>query len=241
MKFIVLSIATLFLLATAVGPVLAADATTDGSSSAGERDLSKSVTDGDSPRGQAGSRAGFGSKDADRGAMQPAGLHKATDLVGQKVVARNGEELGSIENLIIDEDGQVHYVVLSEGGILGVGGKLIPVPWQAANLRMRDDQLTAGIDKQQLQNAPSIEDENLAQIASPAYEQRIHGYFGSTPPGAAQQSQPGSMNRSQPENRSGHPGRGSGSGMGGGSGHTDSGTGTGTGSGRTGTGYGSGY
>ena len=151
--------------------------------------------------------------DKDKAAFKQAGMHKSSDIVGQKVVSQNGEDLGSIDNLVIGDDGQVQYVILAKGGVLGVGAEYVPIPWQAANLRMHEDKLTASIDKQQLDNAPSFEGENWGQIASPQYEQEVHGYFGSSP--GHSKSKPSGMGSDSMH----QPGMGGGSGKG--SGTTD--------------------
>jgi hypothetical protein len=104
-----------------------------------------------------------------------AGMHRADKLVGQNVNSRQGDNLGSIDDLIISENGQVEFIVLSRGGTLGMGGELVPVPWEAANLQKdQDDQLTADITEQQLEEAPSFDD--YAQFGE--QEQQVHSYFG---------------------------------------------------------------
>ena len=53
----------------------------------------------------------------------------ADTLTGDKVVNRQKEDRGTIEHLMIDvQKGRVAYVVLSFGGFLGVGDKLLPSP-----------------------------------------------------------------------------------------------------------------
>lgn len=111
----------------------------------------------------------------------PSGMHKASDLIGQDVYSQQGKDLGEIQNLVIAQDGQVQYIILSRGGIAGVGESLVPVPWQAANLQQRQDRLTASISEQQLQNAPAFDNDHWAQINNPGYEQRVHSYFGTQP------------------------------------------------------------
>jgi len=111
-----------------------------------------------------------------------AGMHKADDLMGKDIVAQDGEKLGSIDNLVISENGQVEYIILSRGGVLGVGGDLVPVPWNAANLKKdQDDNFRADITQQQLEGAPKFDGDNWAQIASPEYEQQVHSYYGTEP------------------------------------------------------------
>ena len=58
----------------------------------------------------------------------------ASTLKGDKVVNRAGEDLGKIEELMIDlRDGRIAFAVLSFGGFLGMGDKLFAIPWQAIN------------------------------------------------------------------------------------------------------------
>jgi len=51
-------------------------------------------------------------------------------VVGTPVRRPDGEKLGTIDRMMIDKTtGQVAYVVLSHGGLLGMGEKHCPVPW----------------------------------------------------------------------------------------------------------------
>jgi sporulation protein YlmC with PRC-barrel domain len=48
-----------------------------------------------------------------------------TSICGAKVVDGNGEALGRIEEVMLDdESGRIAYVVLAHGGLAGVGEKL---------------------------------------------------------------------------------------------------------------------
>src|SRR3569623_2906303 len=59
----------------------------------------------------------------------------ADTLQGDKVVNPKGENLGKIEDIMIDvASGRVAYAVLSFGGILGIGDKLFAIPWHALTL-----------------------------------------------------------------------------------------------------------
>ena len=56
----------------------------------------------------------------------------ADTIKGDKVVNAAGENVGKIEDLMIDLDnGRGGYAVLSFGGLLGMGDKLFAIPWQA--------------------------------------------------------------------------------------------------------------
>jgi hypothetical protein len=96
------------------------------------------------------------------------GFHKVDDLKDQTVNSIDGEELGTIDNLLISDNGDV-FIVLSKDD------KMVPVPWEAANLsKGQDDKLTSSITQQQLEGAPSMED--VADFSQ--HEQEARGYFG---------------------------------------------------------------
>src|SRR5262245_1280011 len=61
----------------------------------------------------------------------------ADTLTGDKVVNAAGEDLGKIEDFMLDvESGRIRYAVLSFGGVLGLGSKLFAVPPEALTVDM---------------------------------------------------------------------------------------------------------
>ena len=74
----------------------------------------------------------------DRANMPPAaasdsssfqGNWRASKVVGLSVYNENNESLGSINDLLMDKDGNIKGVVLGVGGFLGVGEHLVAVPF----------------------------------------------------------------------------------------------------------------
>ena len=62
-------------------------------------------------------------------------MMSALTVAGDSVKNSAGENLGRIEDLVIDvQSGRVNYAVLSFGAFLGVAGKLFAVPWEALEL-----------------------------------------------------------------------------------------------------------
>ena len=67
---------------------------------------------------------------------QDAVLLRSKTLFEYRVKSPQGEDLGKIEEVMIDmELGRVAYAVLSFGGLWGLGSKWVPVPWDAVVLR----------------------------------------------------------------------------------------------------------
>jgi len=108
----------------------------------------------------------------------------ATTMIGDKVVNPNGEELGTLKELMIDlDEGRVNYAVLSFGGFLGMGDKLFAIPWEALSLNAEDHSFTLNVDKELLENAPGFDKDNWpdeAQYAS-GWLLDLYNYYGYTP------------------------------------------------------------
>lgn len=53
-------------------------------------------------------------------------------MIGMDVRGRNGDSLGEVENIIVSRDGRAQGIVISAGGVLGVGETYFRVPWNQA-------------------------------------------------------------------------------------------------------------
>ena len=63
---------------------------------------------------------------------------RASKFIGAAVTAGGGnQDLGTINDLIMDKDGHAILGVISVGAVLGVGGKLVAVPF--SSLQMGQD------------------------------------------------------------------------------------------------------
>jgi putative membrane protein len=62
----------------------------------------------------------------------------AEALIGRTVENSNGDNLGEINNVIINEKGDVVAVVVGVGGFLGIGEKNVGVPFEALDFRTVD-------------------------------------------------------------------------------------------------------
>jgi sporulation protein YlmC with PRC-barrel domain len=101
---------------------------------------------------------------------------------GYKAQNNSGEDLGKIEEIVIDQDsGRVMYAVLSHGGFLHGGNRLVALPWQ--RLRMQDDQkkFLMNIDRETLHNAPHFERNNWPDMALPEWREGVETYFAYNP------------------------------------------------------------
>jgi sporulation protein YlmC with PRC-barrel domain len=106
----------------------------------------------------------------------------AGTLTGDTVVNREGEDLGKIEDIMIDHaSGQVAYAVLSFGGFLGVGDKLFAIPWDAMALDQDEHRFILDVDRKLLEDAPGFDKDNWPDFADPQWGQSIHDHYGTVP------------------------------------------------------------
>jgi sporulation protein YlmC with PRC-barrel domain len=106
----------------------------------------------------------------------------AGTLAGDRVRNRNGEDLGKIEEIMIDlESGRVAYAVLSFGGFLGIGDKLFAVPWESLELNAAEHEFVLDVDKQTLENAPGFDKDNWPDMADTTWGQQVHSHYGQRP------------------------------------------------------------
>lgn len=92
-------------------------------------------------------------------AQQAAGEWRSTKLVGLNVYNAAGEKIGDINDLILDPDGKVSNAVIGVGGFLGLGEKLVAVPF--SDLKFSRDangneRVTLNTSKETLESAPDF-------------------------------------------------------------------------------------
>lgn len=110
------------------------------------------------------------------------GVLSATTLIGDRVMNRSGEDLGKIEELMIDlERGKVAYAVLSFGGFLGMGDKLFAIPFQSLKLDNDRNSFVLDVNKDRLKNAPGFDKNNWPSTADRTWGNQIHSYYGQRP------------------------------------------------------------
>ncbi|WED43695.1 PRC-barrel domain-containing protein [Legionella cardiaca] len=103
---------------------------------------------------------------------------KASEVTGVYVKNMNGENLGTINELVIDKAfGKVNYLVLEFGGILGFGNKFFALPWHLFKYDKTADCFLIDIDKEHLKNAPGFDKDNWPDFAAPDFATKIHKYY----------------------------------------------------------------
>ncbi len=86
-------------------------------------------------------------------------LFAASQLTRAKLVGRDGEVLGTLVDAMIGcRSGQLNYLVVTEGGVAGVGERLRRIDWSDAELD--GDQVRAGVDAGGFARLPELAKDN---------------------------------------------------------------------------------
>jgi sporulation protein YlmC with PRC-barrel domain len=112
-------------------------------------------------------------------------VHKASTFIGSKVENPQGDSLGTISDIVLEpNEGRIRYVALSYGGVLGLGGKLFAIPWNALTLRPDGKTFLLNVDKQLLETAPGFNKDNWPQRPDATLQAAIRAPAGAMPTGA---------------------------------------------------------
>ena len=106
----------------------------------------------------------------------------ADTLEGDKVKNNAGEDLGTLEHIMLDvPSGRVAYAVLSFGGFLGMGDKLFAIPWRALTLDTEDKCFVLDVSKERLKTAPGFDKDHWPSMADQKWAKDLHQYYDTEP------------------------------------------------------------
>src|SRR5262245_53340027 len=107
---------------------------------------------------------------------------QVSKLVGTKVKSSQGEEIGTIKDVVIDRSsGCMAYTVLSTGGGGGrvaAEGKLVAVPWAVYSPSSDVSVLTTTVDRERIYNAPVFDYARIDEYSRPDYITNVYSYYG---------------------------------------------------------------
>lgn len=108
-----------------------------------------------------------------------ANIVRADDVIGKKVINPSKENLGKIYQIVLDKlTGQTIYVVLETGSFLGLGGKLLALPWNAISYDPNEEAFVLNVSKERLQNAPGFDKDHWPNMADKSYGDSLFKYYG---------------------------------------------------------------
>ena len=105
-------------------------------------------------------------------------LISAGKVQGTDVYNTEGAMLGRIYDVMLDKrSGRIAYAIMEFGGILGIGTKYHPLPWQTLKYDTRQQGYVVGLTEEALKGAPAYSAEAAPAWGDRGYEQSIHDYY----------------------------------------------------------------
>lgn len=101
------------------------------------------------------------------------------DVIGKKVVDSEHDELGTIEEIVLDKlTGKARYAVLSFGGFLGIGDTLHTLPWEILDYCKEEDSFQINVSKDKLSASPGFDKDSWPDFADTTWSNSIRNYYG---------------------------------------------------------------
>lgn len=99
------------------------------------------------------------------------------DIRGRRVVDENGDEIGDVDDLLIDDDeNKVRFIRVASGGFLGLGKSKVLIPVEAI-ARIEDDEVRIDQRRDRIFGAPPYDPE----LVDEQYYNSLYGYYGLSP------------------------------------------------------------
>jgi sporulation protein YlmC with PRC-barrel domain len=113
---------------------------------------------------------------------------QTSKLIGTKVKASGGEEVGEIKDVVLDANGCMAYtVVTTGGGSSSTGGrvtsssssvKTVAVPWSVYATTSDPRIMTVRVERDRIYNAPAFEYSRINEYATGGYINNVNSYYG---------------------------------------------------------------
>lgn len=101
----------------------------------------------------------------------PVKVLTAKSIVGDKVENSRGEDLGNINDIMLNlRTGCIEYMVLEYGSFLGMGGKHFAIPFQQFSLDPERKVFILDRDEKSLKEAPGFDKEHWPETNSRHFE-----------------------------------------------------------------------
>ncbi len=98
-------------------------------------------------------------------------------LMNKPAKSPMGQDYGKVADVVVVPRQGIGYVIIEYGGTLGIGEKLIPIPWKA--VQMGDDKqvVIITVDKESLEKAPSFNPSEWPAFDEGAWDQEMMTFY----------------------------------------------------------------
>lgn len=104
-------------------------------------------------------------------------LHRSSDLIGGELDSRTGETLGSIEDFIVERgSGRIVFAIVEIGGVLGIGGTEIALPYERLSWDEVEDRFLTGMTEEEAQAQAEFLPDDWNNLQDVTWMDRITGW-----------------------------------------------------------------
>jgi len=138
-----------------------------------------------------GTEAQQGGQRVDAAPTSTRNLVRASELLGKDIKNREGKDMGDISELALDlRSGRAAYAIISFGGFLGIGDKLVAVPFQVLQPSADGKYMVLDVPKEKLEKAPRFDKKEWPDMDDEKWGREIHTFYGVEPYWTAQLGMP---------------------------------------------------
>jgi len=107
--------------------------------------------------------------------VRAGGVRRISTLIGASVHVQNNLSVGKIDDLVINENGCIDYlVVLNED-------KYVLVPWVSARVDFEQRTVAVEIAREKFREVPTFTRERWPDLQDRVYVEKLRTYYGVTP------------------------------------------------------------
>lgn len=101
---------------------------------------------------------------------------RAKQILGSKVTLQSDASVGTVDDIVLDEQGNVDYLI-----VMNSDERLVTVPWDAVRFNVDKRLAVVHIAPQKFEQVPTYTAQQYPAFATPAYRNQIYQFYGLTP------------------------------------------------------------
>jgi hypothetical protein len=102
--------------------------------------------------------------------------YRAKQILGATVSIQDSSSVGTVDDIVLDDNGNVDYVILKRSD-----DKLVTVPWDAIRFSIEKRSAVIHIPVEMFNQVPIYTIEHYPVFSAPTYRSEIYRYYGLTP------------------------------------------------------------
>ena len=101
---------------------------------------------------------------------------RAKEILGSQVRIDGDTEVGTVDDIVLDQDGNVDYLI-----VVNDDNRFVTIPWDAAQFNAEKRLAVVHIAPEKYREIPVYTPERYPVFSTPAYRLKTYQYFGLTP------------------------------------------------------------